>query len=53
MDADQAHRPEDLVRILDALDGGAELTLGNRYCEGAEIDPQWTALRARGSRVAT
>src|SRR4029450_13868018 len=31
MDADGSHAPEELHRLLDAIDGGADLVIGSRY----------------------
>ena len=36
MDADGSHRPEDLPRMLDALEG-ADLVLGSRYVPGGSV----------------
>jgi len=37
MDADGSHAPEELHRLLDALDNGADLAIGSRYIEGGEV----------------
>lgn len=34
MDADGSHRPEDLERLLAAIDGGADVVLGTRWMPG-------------------
>ena len=34
MDADGSHAPEQLHRLLEAVDGGADLAIGSRYVEG-------------------
>ncbi|HEX4405862.1 MAG TPA: polyprenol monophosphomannose synthase [Polyangia bacterium] len=34
MDADFSHDPNDVPRLLSALDGGADLAIGSRYTEG-------------------
>ncbi|TKA12669.1 polyprenol monophosphomannose synthase [Actinacidiphila oryziradicis] len=37
MDADGSHRPEELPRLLDALDEGADLVLGSRWVPGGRV----------------
>lgn len=37
MDADGSHAPEELPRLLGAIDDGAELVIGSRYVEGGEV----------------
>ena len=37
MDADGSHAPEELHRLLDAVDGGADLVIGSRYVPGGAI----------------
>jgi dolichol-phosphate mannosyltransferase len=37
MDADGSHRPEDLPRLLAALDAGADLVIGSRYVKGGTV----------------
>src|ERR1700755_1868347 len=34
MDADGSHAPEELYRLLDAVDAGAELSIGSRHVAG-------------------
>ncbi|MDG3012907.1 polyprenol monophosphomannose synthase [Rhodococcus sp. D2-41] len=36
MDADGSHAPEQLHRLLDRVDGGADLVLGSRYVPGGQ-----------------
>lgn len=36
MDADGSHAPEQLPRLLEAIDKGADLVIGSRYVEGGE-----------------
>ncbi len=56
MDADGSHRPEDLPRLLEAIDNGADLAIGSRYVAGGEI-PKWNfarrALSRGGNRYAS
>jgi len=37
MDADGSHAPEQLYRLLDAIDNGADLAIGSRYVEGGTV----------------
>src|SRR6185437_14491621 len=37
MDADGSHAPEQLYRLLDAIDGGADLAIGSRYVPGGTV----------------
>ena len=37
MDADGSHAPEQLYRLLDAIDNGADLAIGSRYVRGGEV----------------
>ena len=37
MDADGSHAPEQLGRLLDAVDGGADLAIGSRYVDGGAV----------------
>lgn len=37
MDADGSHAPEELGRLLGAIDDGAELVIGSRYIDGGEV----------------
>ena len=40
MDADMSHDPEDLPRLIAAIEGGADLAIGSRYIPGGSI-PAW------------
>ena len=44
MDSDFSHDPADLVRLLQAIAGGADLALGSRYVPGGGIS-DWGLLR--------
>jgi dolichol-phosphate mannosyltransferase len=50
MDADFSHDPADLVRLLAALDDGADVALGSRYVEGGGVE-HWGLLRRVVSRT--
>jgi len=49
MDADFSHNPNDLPRLLQALDDGADLAIGSRYVPGGGT-PDWPLLRRLISR---
>ncbi len=40
MDCDFSHQPEDVPRLLSALEE-ADLVIGSRYVEGGGVDPDW------------
>ena len=37
MDCDFSHNPNDLVRLLEACESGADVSVGSRYCRGGKI----------------
>lgn len=49
MDADFSHNPEDLPRLVQAVDDGADLAIGSRYVPGGGT-PDWPAHRRFLSR---
>jgi glycosyltransferase involved in cell wall biosynthesis len=49
MDADLSHDPAVLPRLIDAVEGGADLAIGSRYVDGGDI-PDWKWLRRMISR---
>lgn len=51
MDADGSHAPEELHRLLDAIDQGADLVIGSRYVHGGEVR-NWPRRRLVLSRTA-
>ncbi|KGI68613.1 polyprenol monophosphomannose synthase [Mycolicibacterium rufum] len=51
MDADGSHAPEQLYRLLDAVDAGADLVIGSRYVDGGEVR-NWPRRRLVLSRTA-
>jgi dolichol-phosphate mannosyltransferase len=51
MDADGSHAPEQLYRLLDAVDAGADLAIGSRYVAGGEVR-NWPWRRRALSRTA-
>jgi dolichol-phosphate mannosyltransferase len=51
MDADGSHAPEELYRLLDAVDEGADLAIGSRYVPGGTVR-NWPRRRMILSRTA-
>jgi dolichol-phosphate mannosyltransferase len=51
MDADGSHAPEQLHRLLDAIDDGADLAIGSRYVPGGTV-VNWPLRRQVLSRTA-
>jgi len=51
MDADGSHAPEQLHRLLDAIDAGADLVIGSRYVEGGTVH-NWPWRRLALSKTA-
>ena len=50
MDADFSHRPEDVPRLMSALDEGADFVIGSRYVPGGSIPTEWGLVRRLNSR---
>jgi dolichol-phosphate mannosyltransferase len=51
MDADGSHAPEQLYRLLDAVDAGADLVIGSRYVDGGAVR-NWPWRRLALSKTA-
>ncbi|ORV57098.1 dolichol-phosphate mannosyltransferase [Mycobacterium fragae] len=51
MDADGSHAPEQLHRLLDAVDAGADLAIGSRYVDGGTVH-NWPWRRVALSKIA-
>ncbi|WNG85496.1 polyprenol monophosphomannose synthase [Mycobacterium sp. ITM-2016-00317] len=51
MDADGSHPPEQLDRLLRAVDAGADVVIGSRYVDGGEV-VNWPRRRLVLSRTA-
>jgi len=51
MDADGSHAPEQLRRLLDAVDAGADLAIGSRYVDGGTVR-NWPWRRLALSKTA-
>jgi dolichol-phosphate mannosyltransferase len=52
MDADGSHRPEEIGRLLDAAEDGAELVIGSRWVDGGTV-VNWPWYRRLISRAGT
>lgn len=51
MDADGSHAPEQLHRLLEAVDAGADLVIGSRYVDGGTVR-NWPWRRVALSKIA-
>lgn len=51
MDADGSHAPEQLHRLLDAIDAGADVAIGSRYVDGGAVR-NWPWRRLALSKTA-
>ena len=49
MDSDFSHDPEDLARLLQAVQAGADVALGSRYVAGGAVS-DWSWQRRRQTR---
>ncbi len=49
MDADFSHKPEDVPRLLEAIDQGADFVIGSRYVRGGSIPKEWGFYRKLNS----
>jgi dolichol-phosphate mannosyltransferase len=45
MDADFSHKPEDVPRLIEAIDQGGDFAIGSRYVPGGKIPEDWSFLR--------
>lgn len=52
MDADLSHNPQDIPRLIAALETGAAVAIGSRYLDGIRVD-NWTAHRLMLSKWAS
>ncbi len=50
MDADFSHKCEDVARLIQALEDGADLVIGSRYVQGGKIPDNWGLIRVMNSR---
>lgn len=49
MDADLSHKPEDVPRLMAAIDAGADFAIGSRYVAGGRISADWGLQRKLNS----
>jgi len=49
MDADFSHKPEDVPRMVAALDEGNDFVIGSRYVHGGTIPEEWSFFRRMNS----
>jgi dolichol-phosphate mannosyltransferase len=49
MDADFSHKPEDVPRMIAALDEGCDFVIGSRYVPGGTIPEEWGLRRRMNS----
>lgn len=52
MDADFSHNPEDLIKLSEALDNGADMAIGSRYVSGVNV-VNWPMSRVMMSYFAS
>ena len=50
MDADFSHKPEDVPRMISAMDEGTDFVIGSRYVKGGKIPDDWGLKRKMISR---
>jgi dolichol-phosphate mannosyltransferase len=50
MDADFSHKPEDVPRLISALDIGTDFVIGSRYIDCGKIPEDWGLLRKMNSK---
>jgi len=50
MDSDFSHKPEDVPRLIAALDEGADFAIGSRYVPGGKIPDEWSFFRRMNSK---
>jgi len=49
MDADLSHKPNDVPRLMAAIDAGADFVIGSRYVRGGKIPSNWGLMRRMNS----
>lgn len=50
MDADFSHKPEDVPRLISALDQKTDFVIGSRYVKGGKIPDNWSFTRKMNSK---
>jgi dolichol-phosphate mannosyltransferase len=51
MDADYSHNPQEIPKLLAPMQGGCDLVVGSRYCQGGGTR-EWSVVRMVISKVA-
>ncbi len=51
MDGDFSHKPEDVPRLLTALEQGADFVIGSRYVAGGSLPVEWGLFRRLNSKI--
>ena len=49
MDADFSHKPEDVPRLISAIEDGADFVIGSRYVPGGSVPKTWNLVRRLNS----
>ena len=52
MDCDFSHNPKDLIRLYEACENGADVSIGSRYCKGGKVS-NWPLKRILMSYFAS
>jgi dolichol-phosphate mannosyltransferase len=52
-DGDGQHNPEDIPRLVSAIEQGADYTIGSRYIKGGAVPQEWAAHRKILSRFGS
>ena len=50
MDADFSHNPNDIPRLIHAINMGSDFAIGSRYVEGGSIPEDWPMFRKANSK---
>jgi len=50
MDADFSHRPDELPKLIEQIDRGADFVIGSRYIRGGGVPKNWNSFRKANSR---
>ena len=52
MDADLSHNPKDVLRLIGAIERGADVAIGSRYVAGGSVPQHWGFYRKLNSATA-
>ena len=50
MDADFSHRPDELPKLIEQIDKGADFVIGSRYVKSGKVPKNWNFFRKANSR---